>query len=306
MRAVITGATGAIGMALIKELLSEGAEILVICRKGSQRNERIPKVPGVRILELNMDEYQAYEPGNDEKSYDVFYHMAWSGTTGAFRSDAALQQANVEGALDAVGLAHRFGCTTYVGVGSQAEYGRVEGRLSADTRTAPETEYGKAKLCAGEMTRKACEKYGMKHIWTRVLSVYGPYDTEYSMLISSARKLMAGEIPQFTKGEQQWDYIYSRDAARALVLLAKSGLHNKVYPIGSGKVRPLSEYIYLLRDAIDPNAEIAMGAIPYAKKQVMYLCADIEELKADTGFVPETGFEEGIKETIAWLMEKGD
>ena len=33
----------------------------------------------------------------------------------------------------------------------------------------------------------------------------------------------------------------------------------------------------------------------------MNLCADIESLNRDTGFVPEYTFEEGIKETIGWL-----
>ena len=34
----------------------------------------------------------------------------------------------------------------------------------------------------------------------------------------------------------------------------------------------------------------------------MNLCADIETLQKDTGFVPRFSFEEGIRETIAWLQ----
>lgn len=306
MRAVITGATGAIGMALIQELVADGAEILVICREGSGRNKRIPALPGIRKLELNMDAYKTYVPVAADTGYDVFFHMAWSGTTGANRNDASMQQANVEYAKDSVALAHKLGCKTYVGVGSQAEYGRVEGKLCADTSTNPETEYGKAKLMAGDVTRQVCERYGMNHIWTRVLSVYGPYDTEHSMIISAARKLMAGEVPQFTKGEQQWDYMYSEDAAKALIAVAQKGLHNTIYPLGSGKIRPLSEYIEKLRDAVNPHAQIDMGAIPYGENQVMYLCADISKLKQDTGFEPQTDFEEGIKKTVHWLREEGD
>ncbi len=306
MRAVITGATGAIGMALIQELLAEEAEILVICREGSERNKRIPKLSGVKKLELNMDAYKAYEPKATEKGYDVFFHMAWSGTTGTSRNDVSIQQANVEYAKDSVELAHKLGCKTYIGVGSQAEYGRIEGKLTADTPTNPETEYGKAKLMAGNATRGMCEQYDIRHIWTRVLSVYGPFDTEHSMIISAARKLMAGEVPQFTKGEQQWDYLYSKDAAKALLALAERGLHNNVYPLGSGTVKPLFEYIYQLRDAINPDASVEMGAIPYGDNQVMYLCADMAKLKQDTGFKPQTSFGEGIKETVSWLTKEGD
>jgi nucleoside-diphosphate-sugar epimerase len=36
----------------------------------------------------------------------------------------------------------------------------------------------------------------------------------------------------------------------------------------------------------------------------MYLCADIDELTKDTGFVPEYSFEDGIKETVEWYRKE--
>ena len=66
----------------------------------------------------------------------------------------------------------------------------------------------------------------------------------------------------------------------------------------------MAEYIKILRDSVDEKAPLALGVIPYAKKQVMYLCADIEELQNDTGFIPETDFEEGIRRTIAWVKQE--
>ena len=61
----------------------------------------------------------------------------------------------------------------------------------------------------------------------------------------------------------------------------------------------------MIRDAIDPRLSVALGAVPYAPGQVMYLCADIAKLKEDTGFAPEVSFEEGIKKTIMWVKEHG-
>ena len=55
--------------------------------------------------------------------------------------------------MDAVNLAHRLGCEFFIGAGSQAEYGRVEGKLNAQVPTNPENGYGMAKLCAGQMSR---------------------------------------------------------------------------------------------------------------------------------------------------------
>ncbi|MCD7728659.1 MAG: NAD(P)-dependent oxidoreductase, partial [Clostridia bacterium] len=297
MRAVITGATGAIGMALINELINNGTEVLVLCREGSERNVNIPIHPLVSLKYCALNEL--VEVGNDTgKIYDVFYHFAWEGTAGSLRNDMYLQNINVRYALDAVKAAKRFGCHTFIGAGSQAEYGRVEGILQPDTPVFPENGYGIAKLCAGQMTREFAHQNGMHHIWVRILSVYGPYDGAQSMVMSTIDKLQRGETPLFTKGEQMWDYLYSADAAKAFYLLGDKGCDGKTYVLGSGNASPLSCYIKTIRDVVNPAAELNFGAIPYAEKQVMYLKADISELNKDTGWQPNTDFENGIKNTM--------
>ena len=299
MRAVIIGATGSIGMALIGELIDQGVETLVLCRAASARSARIPEHPLITKVDCSLEDMQGMQNPTG-KSYDVFFHFAWEGTTGEARNDMFLQNRNVKYTLDAVGLAHRLGCHTFIGAGSQAEYGRVEGKLSATTPAFPENGYGIAKLCAGQMSRVECEKLGMKHIWARILSVYGPYDGN-SMVMATLSKLLDGERPSCTAGEQVWDYLYSADAARAFVALANKGVHGKVYCLGGGKPRMLREYITDMRDIVSPDTEIGFGDIPYMPKQVMYLCADIGELVKDTGFTPATPFADGIKVTAEWL-----
>lgn len=293
-RAIVTGATGAIGTALVSSLAKSGTEVLVIARKGSKRNVNIPDDPLVSVIYCPLEELKNLN--NDTgKQYDVFYHLAWAGTTGAERNDMQLQNRNVSYALDAVALARRFGCHSFVGAGSQAEYGRTEGNLRPDTPVSPETGYGIAKLCAGQMTREYAHQLGMRHIWVRVLSVYGPYDTEGSMVMSTIRQLKKNQVPEFTRAEQMWDYLYSVDAGRAFAALGEKGVDGKIYVLGSGNARPLSEYIEAIRDICAPGAPIAIGARPYARNQVMYLCADISDVMRDTGWKPEVSFEDGIR-----------
>ena len=298
-RAIITGATGAVGTALVKELITNNIETLVLCREGSRRNHQIPDHPLVTRKHCSLDQLASIE--NDTgNNYDVFYHFAWMGTTGAERNDMYLQNQNVRFALDAVGVAKRFGCKKFIGAGSQAEYGRVEGMLKPDTPAFPEMGYGIAKLCAGQMTREYAHQLGMQHIWVRILSVYGPNDGAPSMVMSTIHKLQNSEVPQFTKGEQLWDYLYSGDAGRAFRLIGQKGVDGKTYVLGSGQAQPLAEYIKVIRDIVNSNGQIELGAIPYTPKQVMCLQADISELNRDTGFVPEMDFAAGIKEILEW------
>ena len=309
MKVVITGPTGAIGMALIKKCIEEKISVLAICHKGSKRVSNIPQSPYVRVLEADLSDLsELFEAElRPKEQYDVFYHLAWEGTTGDARNDMYLQNQNVRYTVDAVGLAHRLGCMTFIGAGSQAEYGRVEGKLAPDTPAFPENGYGMAKLCAGQMSRGVCERLGIRHIWVRILSVYGPYDSAGSMVSSTIRTLMAGGHASFTPGEQLWDYLYGEDSANALLLIAKKGIPGKTYVLGSGQARPLKEYIMEIHQAVSEEAtkvgSIGIGDLGYGEKQVMNLVADITQLTEDTGFKPEIAFSKGIRETIRSAMK---
>lgn len=298
-KAVITGPTGAIGMALIQCLADNGIDVVAVVRPGSARADRIRESEHVSVVYCDLKELDRL-PSLIEGGADVFYHFAWDGTFGDSRNNMYLQNNNVKYALDAVDAAYELGCKTFIGAGSQAEYGRFEGDLNASVPAFPENGYGIAKLCAGQMTRIACQQKGIRHIWTRILSIYGPYDGDKTMVSSTIIKLMNSEKPSCTKGEQMWDYLYSKDAARAFMMLADGGVDGRVYCLGGGIARPLKDYINLIRDAVGNDVEIGFGDIPYSDKQVMHLCADIKELTKDTGFTPIYTFEQGIGETVDW------
>lgn len=301
-RAVVTGPTGAVGMALIKELADNGVVVTAVCREGSSRRAQIEESERVRVVECSLDNLNSLDKLIEDEQ-DAFYHLAWEGTYGESRNDVKLQNRNVDYTLDAVNAAYRLGCKVFVGAGSQAEYGRVEGELNGSVPTFPENGYGIGKLCAGQLSRIMCQQRGIRHIWARILSVYGPYDGRYTMISSTIGKLLDGHVPPLTKGEQEWDYLYSGDAARALRLLGEKGRDGGVYCLGSGQAEPLGEYIKILRDIAAPGAELGFGQVPYGDKQVFFLKADISDLVRDTGYTPDTPFEEGIRKTIEWYKE---
>lgn len=313
-RVIITGPTGAIGMALIEYLSERDIQVIAVVRGDSNRKNQIKESDNVAKVECALSEMKelpqkvrvAVKRKNweENRTIDVFYHFAWDGTFGDCRNDMYLQNRNVKYALDAVGAAAELGCGVFMGAGSQAEYGRYEGKLNAGVPAFPENGYGMAKLCAGQMTRVLCGRNGIRHIWTRILSVYGPYDGSGTMIMSLIGKMLKGERASCTKGGQMWDYLYSKDAAKMMYLLGCHGVNGKTYCLGSGAARPLREYIEITRDVINPNAAIGFGDIEYAPKQVMYLCADIAELKDDVEYSPDYDFETGIRETVGWVKNQ--
>lgn len=302
-KVVITGATGMIACALIRKLIKNDIEILAICRTNSSKINNIPKSKLVSIHECDISELLEIT-GSINNVYDVFFHFAWNGTYGDSRNDGYLQTNNIQYTLDAVTLAQRLGCNTFIGAGSQAEYGRTNSKLSSQTPVNPETGYGLAKYTAGKLSAIYAKQLGLKHIWTRILSIYGPCDNDFTMVMSSIHRMLKGEYSAFTKGEQQWDFLYCDDAANAFYLIAEKGKDGRVYPIGGGYTRLLADYIKIMRDSINPELKIGLGEVPYMQNQVMYLCADINQLTEDTTFVPQVTFEEGVRNTIEWCKAR--
>lgn len=301
-KVIITGPTGAVGISLINELVESGYDITAVCRRNSKRISSIPKNNKVKILECNQDELLTLVD-KLEHDYDYFYHFAWDGTYGNTRQNVTLQMSNIQSSLNAVELAKALNCKVFIGAGSQSEFGHVDGILHPFMPCNPDNGYGVAKLAAGQLSRILCQQYGIRHEWCRIISLYGPYDGNYTLIMSTILKLLKKEKLEFTKGDQVWDYIYNKDAARAFRLVAEKGKDGSIYCFGSGKSRKLKDFITIIRDSIDEDAELNFGVIDYYPNQVMHLEADIANLIEDTGFEPQYSFEEGIEETICWVKE---
>lgn len=302
--AVVTGPTGAIGIALCEKLLRENVTVYAVCRPGSSRIKDLPKAAALHVVECDAKELATLQQKMEGVSVDAFFHFAWAHTIGQGRNDMPAQIENIQSTIDAVRAAKALGCQVFLGAGSQAEYGRVEGLLKSDTPAFPENGYGMAKLCAGQMSRVEAKALDIDHVWVRILSVYGPHDGPMTMISGTIRKLLAGERPALTAGIQRWDYLYAGDAADAFYLAACHGRNGAVYPLGSGQAMPLKDYIIQMRDAIDPALPLGLGEVPYGPLQVMHLQADISALQADTGFAPKTPFAEGIRRTMDWVKRE--
>lgn len=297
--AVITGCTGVVGISIINELLQNNWAVVAVSRENSLRLSEIPKHKSLQCIECNLEDIEKL-PELISCPCDAFFHLAWDGTYGSERLDSIRQNRNVEYTLKAVSVAKKLGCSVFVGAGSQSEYGDVKGVLHSGILCKPNNPYGAAKLSACHSSRILCRQLGMRHVWCRILSMYGPNDGKHTLIMTLIQTLIKGESPKCTRGDQVWDYIYSKDAAKAFRLVAEKGQDGAIYCLGSGKVRLLKEYIQVIRDEINPDLPIGFGEIDYYPNQVMHLEADISELQCDTGFSPEYTFELGIKETIEW------
>lgn len=292
---IVTGATGSIGCAVVKQAVLRGYDVTCIVHRGSTRVNNIMCDAHVHVIECDLSEYESLEL---EGKYDALIHLAWEKTFGASRDDVDVQTRNIQYTLDACRLAKRCGCEVFIGAGSQAEYGVQTVALTQELPVQPESGYGIAKFTAGKMSLMLCKQLGIRGNWIRVLSVFGSQDGANTLINYAINELKSGRSPKLTKCEQTWDYLYADDAADGFLDVAERGANGKVYVIGSGKPRKLYEYINDVRSVVNPQVEVEFGAIEYYPHQPMYLVADITELTKDTGWVPKISFIKGIKSIV--------
>ncbi len=296
-RIVITGATGFIGAAIVREFLMSGDEVIVLTRA----NSNLSRLKSVRHSLQLVTYGSLVEEGLIESiaanQTDVFIHCAWRGVGGDERNEAFQISENIPTTIQSVELAAKLGCQQWIGLGSQAEYGNLNCKISESSGILPTTLYGKAKLSAGIAALGLCEAYEIKGSWLRVFSTYGPCDAPHWFIPYVIQEFLAGRAPQLTKCEQLWDYLHVEDAARAVIAVAQAKASG-VFNLGSGSTYPLKTYIETIREILRTNLIPKYGAIAYRPDQVMHLEADISRLIEETGWKPSVNILSGLTQTV--------
>ncbi len=300
MRCLVTGASGHLGSYLTRHLLDRGEEVTVLVRPTSDLWRLEGVLERVRLIRADLCNIQAAAEEIRRQAPDTVLHCAWSGVTSDTRNRPEHFVNNVSGALQLFRIAQAAGCRCWVGLGSQAEYGKQSDILREDMVPNPDSAYGVAKLHLGILLQKLCEMSDVRYVWLRLLATYGPKDDLKHLIPSVIEKLLERSRPSLTAGEQAWDYLYVEDAAEAIYRVANDSNARGVYNLASGESHAVRDIVSSLRDMIDPTLPLGFGDIPYAPGALLNLRADVTLLRTATGWAPRTSLESGLRKTLDW------
>jgi UDP-glucose 4-epimerase len=294
MTVVITGSSGFLGYALVKLFSKNNYKIVCLIRNKQNKTDS-NKITYINYYDsLNskvvVNQLQGLNP-------DFFIHCGWRGTHGEERNKSYQLSYNIEQTIESVKLAHTVGCKQWIGAGSQAEYGIKSQVISETDSTNPITLYGKGKLIAGKSALELCQKLGISGVWNRIFSLYGKGDNVNNFIPYIISSLLLNRMPEITKCEQIWDYLFVDDAAEAFYLQSIK-LTKGLFNLCSGTKITLRSVVEQIQLILKNKLLIEYGKLSYHKNQIMHLAGKNSKLINETGWSPKTSLNEGLIQTI--------
>lgn len=291
----MTGATGFLGRALVSNLLAAGEAVVALARPSTDRS-RLQEHDGLTWIEYDDLGAPSVERQLSACAPTAFVHLSWAGVGGSSRGATDQVAVNVAPTVTSVRLAAACGCSYWLGVGSQAEYGPAEELLEEDAPLRPTTEYGVAKVAAAAAAHAVGEAIDITTGWARVFSVYGPGDHATAILPYVISELLAGRSPEVGACTQDWDLLYVDDAAAGIAALVRAELPGPTN-VASGFKRPLRDAIDLSTSAVGGLSAPHFGDAPGPP-----LRSSVERLRS-VGWQPEVVLEEGVPRTVEHMRQ---
>lgn len=267
--ALVTGATGGLGVALVEVLLADGYRVTATGRSTAW-SDRL-RAMGARFVAADLTvEGVAEQLCRDQQV--VFHAAALSRAWGPAEAFEAINLAATARLLEA---ARRSGCGRFVFISSPSVYARLRdqiGLTEADPPAArPLNHYARTKLAAERLVQSA-NGPGFLTVAVRPRAIVGPDDQV--ILPALVGLLRRSRVPLLRDGTALVEPTDVRDVAHAVRLVASNAarLGGEVLNISGGQPTTVKEIATRLAAEIGLRVHFTPVALPVAR--VMAHAAD--------------------------------
>ncbi len=188
------------------------------------------------------------------------------------------------------------------------------GYFTETTPYAPNSPYSASKAASDMLVRAYHHTYGLPTVITNCSNNYGPFQFPEKLIPVVIQSVLARKsIPVYGDGMNVRDWLYVRDHAEALWSVLNRGALGETYNIGGHNEWANIHIVHLICDTIDEFAPQLGGGsrqlIAYVKDRAGHdrrYAIDAAKIQRELGWTPAHKFEQGIRETIRWYLDRQD
>lgn len=203
----------------------------------------------------------------------------------------------------------------FLHVSTDEVYGELgdEGAFSETTAYAPNSPYSASKASSDFIVRSYFHTYGMNVVTTNCSNNFGPHQHDEKLIPTVIRTaLNHDDIPVYGKGENVRDWLYVTDHCEALDLAFQDGKAGETYCVGGDNEWKNIDLVEKICDIL--NEEIGDAPDSDFKKLITFVtdrpghdfryAIDASKIKHELGWTREDTFEERLRETVRWYIER--
>ncbi len=314
-KVMITGGLGCLGSNLAHRLVEHGAEVTLIdnMQEGHGANRRniagIEQAVKVDICDIRDS---AAMLGHVRGAELIFHIAGQTSHTDSMKDPFPDIDINCRGnavLLESVRAANPEARVVYAS--TRAVYGApLQVPVTESTLPNPVDIYGADKLAAEHYFRIYGRAHGLSTVILRLSNGYGTRaqirTPKYGILMWFVGLILRGEkIRVFGDGAQLRDYTYTDDMTRAFLLAGENpAAVGKTYNVAaSEQIRFIDMVKKLVEVAGQGEYELVPWPDDYKKIEVGDFAADCGLIGRELGWQPETGFEQGLRETFEYYRD---
>jgi len=307
MRVLVTGGGGFIGSHLVERLLDDGHSVRVLDNFSTGHRSNLEAFGDhVELIEGDVQSFERVQMA--VRGCDVVLHQAALPSVPRSIQDPLTSNAvNVMGTLNVLLAARDNGVRRVVYASSSSIYGANPILPKVETlRAQPISPYAVGKLAGEAYCQTFWEVYGLETVALRYFNVFGPRQdpsSQYSAVIPRFVNtcLDGGRPTIFGDGEQSRDFTYVGEVVRGNMLsMTAPNVAGSVLNLACGHRVTLNGLLQAIRDVL--GIEVEPVYAPARPGDLRHSTAAVEAARTALGFVNETSFETGLRDTIEYYQ----
>ena len=278
---LLTGATGFLGSQIAGVLVNNDIQLVALKRKNSDCYRCNSFINKIDWVDIDAEGYWKEKVINLRPTYII--HCAWIGVEAHERDDIKTQVQNISFLTDLLEISGIMKLTQFISLGSQAEYGILNSKVSENSIVKPVSSYGAVKVASQQILKTFCNSNKTKWIWLRLFSFIGENENDNWLIPSLIDKIINGEVMDMTPGEQKYSYMFVNDFALIILKIINSNIQSGIYNVSGDEIISLKELVILIGKKLNFSPKINLGALPYRINQSMHIEGDTTALKNQIG-----------------------